>query len=40
MRSDLGYLYIGDSSAAAEFGFGEVVFDGEEDVLALTDLSY
>ncbi len=39
MRSDYGYPYIGDSSAAAELSFGEVVLDGEEDVLALADLS-
>ena len=39
MRSDYGYPYIGDSSAAAEFSFGEVVLDGEENVLALADLS-
>lgn len=31
---------IGDSSTAAELSFGEVVLDGEEDVLALADLSY
>lgn len=39
MQSDYDYPYIGDSSAAAEFSFGEVVFDREEDVLALADLS-
>lgn len=40
MRSEYDNLYIGDSSTAAELSFGEVVLDGEEDVLALADLSY
>lgn len=40
MRSTLTHPYIGDSSASAELSLGEVMLDGEEDILALADLSY